>query len=244
MDKNCCTHALLTRTIWILKASCPAERRRAKNTTIWQRCWHIFEKHIAPWANPQSELNKKRWEILSACLAAGEGPKGIYTLSTPTGSGKTTASLAFALKHAVKHSMQRIIYVIPYTSIIDQNAKVFREILHDKNVLEHHSGIVFDKEDKSFDSADYKSALAAENWDAPVVVTTAVQFFESFYANRTSKCRKLHNVTNSVMIFDEVQMMPSENLLPCVAAISTLCAHFNSHRRVVHGNTAGGGRLY
>lgn len=187
-----------------------------------------FEKHIAPWANPQSELNKKRWEILSACLAAGEGPKGIYTLSTPTGSGKTTASLAFALKHAVKHNMQRIIYVIPYTSIIDQNAKVFREILHDKNVLEHHSGIVFDKEDKKFDSADYKSALAAENWDAPVVVTTAVQFFESFYANRSSKCRKLHNVTNSVIIFDEAQMMPSENLLPCVAAISTLCAHFNS----------------
>ena len=124
--------------------------------------------------------------------------------------------------------MQRIIYVIPYTSIIDQNAKVFRGILHDKNVLEHHSGIVFDKEDKSFDSADYKSALAAENWDAPVVVTTAVQFFESFYANRSSKCRKLHNVTNSVIIFDEAQMMPSENLLPCVAAISTLCAHFNS----------------
>lgn len=133
-----------------------------------------FEKYIAPWANPQSELNKKRWEILSACLAAGEDPRGIYTLSAPTGSGKTTASLAFALKHAVKHNMQRIIYVIPYTSIIDQNAKVFRGILHDKNVLEHHSGIVFDKEDKSFDSADYKSALAAENWDAPVVVTTAV----------------------------------------------------------------------
>ena len=225
-----------------------------------------FEKHIAPWADPQGELNKKRWEILSACLAAGEGPRGIYTLSAPTGSGKTTASLAFALKHAVKHNMQRIIYVIPYTSIIDQNAKVFREILHDKNVLEHHSGIVFDKEDKDFDSADYKSALAAENWDAPVVVTTAVQFFESFYANRSSKCRKLHNVTNSVIIFDEAQMMPSENLLPCVAAISTLCAHFNKydlalrchvsggnkhavcafqlHRRVMHGNTAGGGRLY
>lgn len=137
---------------------------------------------------------------MSCC---GEDPRGIYTLSAPTGSGKTTASLAFALKHAVKHNMQRIIYVIPYTSIIDQNAKVFRGILHDKNVLEHHSGIVFDKEDKSFDSADYKSALAAENWDAPVVVTTAVQFFESFYANRSSKCRKLHNVTNSVIIFDE-----------------------------------------
>lgn len=187
-----------------------------------------FEKHIAPWANPQGELNKKRWEILSACLAVGEEPRGIYTLSAPTGSGKTTASLAFALKHAVKHNMQRIIYVIPYTSIIDQNAKVFRGILHDKNVLEHHSGIVFDKEDKNFDSADYKSALAAENWDAPVVVTTAVQFFESFYANRSSKCRKLHNIANSVIIFDEAQMMPSENLLPCVAAISTLCAHFNS----------------
>lgn len=95
-------------------------------------------------------------------------------------------------------------------------------------MLEHHSGIVFDKEDKDFDSADYKSALAAENWDAPAVVTTAVQFFESFYANRSSKCRKLHNVTNSVIIFDEAQMMPSENLLPCVAAISTLCEHFNS----------------
>lgn len=117
------------------------------------------------------------------------------------------ASLAFALRHAKEHGMQRVVYVIPYTSIIDQNAAVFRDILGEQNVLEHHSGVQFDLEDGA-PPEQGAPALAAENWDVPVVVTTAVQLFESMYANHSSKCRKLHNLANSVVIFDEAQMLP------------------------------------
>ena len=119
--------------------------------------------------------------------------------------------------------------MIPYTSIIDQNAEVFRSILGEKNVLEHHSGILYDlTEDKAENEAAYRKALATENWDMPVIVTTVVQFFESLYANRSSKCRKLHNMANSVIIFDEAQTMPIPYLEPCVAAIAELAAHYRS----------------
>lgn len=136
-------------------------------------------------------------------------------------------SLAFALRHAVEHGMRRVIYVIPYTSIIDQNAQVFRDILGSGNVLEHHSGVQFDL----FDGApaeDVRKALATENWDMPVVVTTAVQLFESMYAARSSRCRKLHNLANSVIIFDEAQMLPLPHLRPCVAAMASLAEQFHS----------------
>ena len=183
--------------------------------------------HIAPWFPPQNELNRCRCEILSTCLEAGAAPKGMYTLTVPTGGGKTVASLAFALQHAVKHQMKRIIYVIPYTSIIEQNAAVFREILGEEHVIEHHSGASFDS-DAEMNGAESLQRLAAENWDGPVVVTTAVQFFESLYSNRPSKCRKLHNIANSVIVFDEVQMLPTVHLKPCVGVISNLVAHFNA----------------
>lgn len=150
-------------------------------------------------------------------MEKGGQPRGIYTLTVPTGGGKTVASLAFALRHAKEHGMQRVVYVIPYTSIIDQNAAVFRDILGEQNVLEHHSGVQFDLEDGA-PPEQVRRALAAENWDVPVVVTTAVQLFESMYANRSSKCRKLHNLANSVVIFDEAQMLPLAHLRPCVAA--------------------------
>ena len=186
-----------------------------------------LEAYIAPWQNPQTELNRMRCRILQSCLAAGEKPRGLYTLTVPTGGGKTVASLAFALRHCVAHGMQRVIYVIPYTSIIEQNAQVFRNILGAENVLEHHSGVQYDAEDGA-SPAEYRRALAAENWDSPVVVTTAVQFFESLYANRSSRCRKLHNLANSVVILDEAQMLPTAHLRPCVAAIASLAAQFSS----------------
>lgn len=183
--------------------------------------------YIEPWQTPTTELNRLRCEILNTCMEAGRKPKGVYTLTVPTGGGKTVTSLAFALRHAVEHGMRRVIYVIPYTSIIDQNAQVFRDILGSGNVLEHHSGVQFDL----FDGApaeDVRKALATENWDMPVVVTTAVQLFESMYAARSSRCRKLHNLANSVIIFDEAQMLPLPHLRPCVAAMASLAEQFHS----------------
>ncbi len=186
-----------------------------------------LEAYIAPWQNPKTTLNRLRCEILNTCINAGNKPKGIYTLTVPTGGGKTVASLAFALHHAAVHGMKRVIYVIPYTSIIEQNAQVFRSILGSENVLEHHSGVQFDLSDGA-PTEDLQKALAAENWDMPVVVTTAVQFFESLYANRSSQCRKLHNLANSVIIFDEAQMLPLSHLRPCVAAMASLADNFRS----------------
>ena len=163
---------------------------------------------------------------MRACLAAGQTqPRGLYTLTVPTGGGKTVSSLAFALAQAAAQGLQRVIYVIPYTSIIDQNAEVFAGILGRKNVLEHHAGAEYSAAENS-DEAAYRKALAAENWDAPVVVTTSVQFFESLYGNRPARCRKLHNIANSVIIFDEAQNLPVPYLRPCVAAIAELVKNY------------------
>ena len=151
-----------------------------------------LENYIQPWWNPKTELNHKRCEILRNCLDSGHtNEKGLYTLTVPTGGGKTVSSLAFALSMACEKKMDRVIYVIPYTSIIDQTAKEFSKILGKENIIEHHSGIDYTIDENSSED-ERKKALAIENWDAPVIVTTAVQFFESLYANRTSRCRKLH----------------------------------------------------
>ncbi|MDO5136215.1 MAG: CRISPR-associated helicase Cas3' [Eubacteriales bacterium] len=178
-----------------------------------------FHSHVRKWLTnvDTGTINGRRTEILRACMAKGEKEKGLFRLTVPTGGGKTISSLGFALSHAVKHGMKRVIYVIPYTSIIEQNAKVFGRILGEENILEHHCGM-----DHEGHEEFRAKQLAAENWDLPVVVTTNVQFFESLYSSRSSKCRKLHNIANSVIIFDEAQMLPTEYLLPCVAAMETL----------------------
>lgn len=186
-----------------------------------------LKDYIRPWFPGNTELNKSRCAILSQCLEKASQPRGIYSLTVPTGGGKTVSSLAFALKHAVENGLERVIYVIPYTSIIEQNAAVFREILGENNVVEHHCGIRYDEGDET-EKTNCFQRLAAENWDAPVIVTTAVQFFESLYSNRPSQCRKLHNIAGSVVIFDEAQMIPACHLLPCVGAISSLAAQFRA----------------
>ncbi len=186
-----------------------------------------LDAFITQWGEPQTELNQRRWAILSACRDSAVSPRGLYTLTVPTGGGKTVASLAFALRHAIENQMDRVIYVVPYTSIIEQNAQVFRDILGDRNVLEHHAGSLADMDENATPELRRK-ALAAENWDVPVVVTTAVRFFEAMYASRSSKCRRLHNLANSVLIFDEAQMLPAEHLKPCVAAIAQLVKNFRS----------------
>ena len=188
-----------------------------------------LEQYIAEkgWLAPKGALNLRRCEILRACMDRGDGGKGLYTLTVPTGGGKTVASVAFALRHAVRHGMHRVIYVIPYTSIIEQTAEVFREIFGKENVVEHHSNASVEIGEGG-SAAQYRLAGATENWDAPIIVTTSVQFFESLYANRPSKCRKLHSIANSVLILDEAQMLPTEHLRPCVAGIAKLLTLFGS----------------
>ena len=184
-----------------------------------------LEKYVAKWLlNKEIDtVNGRRTEILRNCLEAGKREKGLFRLTVPTGGGKTVVSLAFALRHAVHNNMDRVIYVIPYTSIIEQNAQIFRSILGDENVLENHCNVDYR------DSEEWNPMkLAAENWDKPVVVTTNVQFFESLFGNKSSKCRKLHNIANSVVIFDEVQMLPTDYLKPCVAMIEELVNSFEA----------------
>ena len=178
-----------------------------------------LEKHISEWLKNTDidTINGRRTEILKNCIKEGKQKEGIFRLTVPTGGGKTLTSLAFALEHAVKNHKDRIIYVIPYTSIIEQNAQVFREILGEDNVLENHCNVDYES------SEEFKPMqLASENWDKPVVVTTNVQFFESLFANKSSKCRKLHNIANSVVILDEAQMLPMDYLKPCTAMLQEL----------------------
>lgn len=168
-----------------------------------------------------SFINKQRAFILQHCVDASSLPPGLYSLTVPTGGGKTLASLSFALKHAMKHGLDRVIYVIPYTSIIEQNAEIFRQILGESAVLEHHSN--FEPKEE-----DYRSRLASENWDAPLVVTTNVQFFESLFGNRSSQCRKIHNIAKSVIILDEAQMVPLSLLRPCLEALRELTVSYSA----------------
>lgn len=188
-----------------------------------------LEKHISGWLNNRDTdtVNGRRSEILRSCLEKGKSPKGLFRLTVPTGGGKTIASLTFALRHAMENQMDRVIYVIPYTSIIEQNAKVFRDILGEANVLEDHCNVDYESEEKNAEELRAMQ-LAAENWDKPVVVTTNVQFFESLFANKSSKCRKLHNIANSVIIFDEAQMLPNDYLKPCIAMIEELINNYGT----------------
>ena len=184
-----------------------------------------LKNHISEWLKNTDEdtINGRRTEILSNCIREGKQKEGIFRLTVPTGGGKTVASLAFALEHAVKNHKDRIIYVIPYTSIIEQNAQVFREILGEENVLENHCNVDYES------SEEFKPMqLASENWDKPVVVTTNVQFFESLFANKSSKCRKIHNIANSVIILDEAQMLPIDYLKPCIAMLQELVDSYSA----------------
>lgn len=171
-------------------------------------------------AAPDTPVNRLRARILAQCRAKAAEAPGIFSLTVPTGGGKTLASMAFALDHPLAHGQRRVIYVIPYTSIIEQTADVFRGIFGEA-VIEHHSNAESDPGRENL-----RSRLACENWDAPIVVTTSVQFFESLFAARTSRCRKLHNIANSVVVLDEAQLLPPEFLKPILTVLNLLTRHY------------------
>lgn len=173
-------------------------------------------------------INLLRRRILDECLESAGRPPGFFSLTVPTGGGKTLSSMAFALRHMERHGLRQVVYVLPYTSIIEQNARVLREILGARNVLEHHSNFDPRSEREVDDSARELSTIVAENWDIPVTVTTNVQFFESLYASRRSRCRKLHRLSRSVIVLDEAQMLPTPFLRPCLEAVAELVRHYGS----------------
>ncbi|AEV30963.1 putative helicase [Sphaerochaeta pleomorpha str. Grapes] len=166
-------------------------------------------------------IYKVRQLVLKDCKNAAKKAPGMFSLTVPTGGGKTLASLAFALSHIEIYAKKRIIYVIPYTSIIEQTANIFKQIFGEDQVIEHHSNF-----DMSLSSQ--KVRLASENWDAPIIVTTSVQFLESLFASKPSRCRKLHNIANSVVIFDEVQLLPIEYLKPILESLELICSHYKT----------------
>jgi len=200
--------------------------RRGQNPTLhdlWQR-FEANQNALLERAEP-SPVNCARRAIYDSCLRAAKKPPGLYRLTAPTGGGKTRAALGFALKHALTHGLERIIVALPYTSIIDQTAQVYREILGDEAVLEHHSNLLLDDTD---DETFMRHKLLSENWDAPLIVTTFVQLFESLFSNRPSACRKVHRLARSVIVLDEAQTLPTHLLRPTTHALQQLVDYFGT----------------
>lgn len=206
--------------------------RRLERETTWtlSALWHRFETYYQQqFAHVEKNaLNDLRMEVYHHCLQAAHLPPGFFRLTVPTGGGKTLASLAFGLQHALNHpqaEFQRIIYAIPYTSIIEQTIAVFRRFLDGDALLEHHSNVlVEDPEHPTL--AEIHRRLAAENWDAPLIVTTTVQLFESLLGNRPASCRKSHHIARSVLILDEIQMLPVHLLTTILNVLRQLVAHY------------------
>lgn len=226
----------------------PGERKRhRKPGPILQaaQALEILKKHVAELAEKRAAVRKilrLRAALLDECLMKAQGELGLYTLSAPTGAGKTLSMLAFALEHARIHQLDRVVVVIPYLSIIEQTARTYREIFletfGEHYVLEHHSLTGLKKEDKERlvenqaddeqDAGRNRARLLAENWDAPLIVTTSVQMLESLFANRPGSCRKLHRLARSVILFDEVQTLPLSLAVPTLAALSHLASRYHS----------------
>lgn len=205
----------------------PDKRDSRANWPTLSALHEAFDAYMANKTNnaENTVVNRLRADILAQCRSTAKEASGLFSLTVPTGGGKTLSSMAFALEHAKAHpEKRRIIYVIPYTSIIEQTADEFRKAfasVGDEVLIEHHSNAEADpKEENS------RSRLSCENWDAPVVVTTSVQFFESLFAAKTSRCRKLHNICNSIVVLDEAQLLPPEFLQPILDVLNLLSKHY------------------
>lgn len=201
----------------------PEKTENRKQDVSLEALNQALDQHLAKFSEKELEgINVYRKSILDNCQENAKERSGLFSLTVPTGGGKTLSSLSFALRHAIEHKKDRVIYVIPYTSIIEQTSNVFMDIFKEfpHAVLEHHSNL-----DPESETAH--SRLASQNWDAPIIVTTAVQYFESLYAARTSRVRKLHNIANSVVILDEAQMLPPDYLMPVLKVIKELSAYYS-----------------
>ncbi|MCC6009089.1 MAG: CRISPR-associated helicase Cas3' [Rhodobacteraceae bacterium] len=187
---------------------------------------NAFDIFVAGFAGATGSVNTLRAEILTHARAQAANCPGLFTLTVPTGGGKTLTSLGFALDHALTHGLERVIHVIPYTSIVEQTADVFGKVLGPDQVVEHHSS--FDWDDIDDDEDLKRLRRVTRNWDAPVIVTTAVQFFESLFAARKRRCARLHNLARAVIVIDEAQTMPRKLLRPCLAAIGELTRHYGA----------------
>jgi len=210
-----------------------------------ERALELVKHHVADLAAKRlssDTVARLRADLFATCLEAGDRPQGVYTLSAPTGSGKTLSMLTFALRHAAKHGLRRVIVVLPYLTIIDQTVRVYRRLFDsafgEHYVLEHHSLTGTRREDAAprqgnpdvdnEDPALRTARLLAQNWDAPIIITTSVQFLESLFSNRSSACRKLHRIARSVVLFDEVQTLPAELAIPTLATLSRLAERYGT----------------
>ncbi|BAU65299.1 ATP-dependent RNA helicase SrmB [Stanieria sp. NIES-3757] len=201
-------------------------REDLKIDRFWQTLEKSQKKLLASAEN--TKVNQVRSQVYQACVDAAQLEPGIFRLAVPTGGGKTRSGLSFALAHAEKYHLDRVIVAVPYTSIIEQTVEVYRAIFGQDAVLEHHSAVKPDEGNESdARSRQAMARLATQNWDAPLIVTTTVQLFESLFANRTSRCRKLHNIVNSVIILDEVQTLPVFLLEPILSVLKELCNRYH-----------------
>lgn len=199
-------------------------RRGRKYSTV-EELSAVLEKHLASLCNDGSTVNRMRRTVLRDCLAAADCRQGLFSLTVPTGGGKTLSSLAFALKHACIHHMKRVIIAVPFVTVTEQTAQVLKSIFGSDQVLEHHSN--YDYSDLNDEEA-YAQRLATQNWDAPIIVTTNVQLFESLFASKPGKSRKVHNIAGSVVILDEAQTLPDHLLISSLAMLEELTFAYNT----------------
>jgi CRISPR-associated endonuclease/helicase Cas3 len=209
------------------------ERKKARargNWPILDVLWSCFlanqKKVLADAAKDPTPVNEIRAEVYRCCFDAGTSAPGFFRLTVPTGGGKTRSSLAFGLVHALKHRLRRVVFAVPYTSVTDQTAREYRKIFGDDSVLEHHSQMEQPDGGESQSTTAVRQRLSTENWDATIIVTTTVQLFESMFARRPGKIRKLHNLARSVIVLDEVQTLPVELLETTLDGLRTLVTEY------------------